>query len=224
MTDHTGKNAEATHHHDDHVHGSHHGHSHGLVDRSIIRSREGVKATSLAFLVLMLTGIFELVIYGYGNSVSLLADLIHNMGDALTAIPLAIAFILRSKKGEKWAGYFVVLLIFVSACVVLWQVIERFINPSTPTHLWAILVAGVVGFLGNELAAVIRWRAGKRLNSPALIADGNHARTDGLVSLGVVVSTIFVAVGLPVADPVIGLIITIMILRITWQSWQTIKA
>lgn len=223
-------NDEHTHDHKEHEHAPHaghthgHGHSHGLVDASIIRSREGVKATSLAFLVLILTGLFQLVIYGIGNSVTLLADLIHNMGDALTAIPMAIAFLLRSKRGEKWAGYFVVFLIFVSACLVLFQVIERFINPQTPSHLWATLIAGVVGVLGNELAAVIRWRAGKRLNSPALIADGNHARTDGLVSLGVIISTIFIAIGFPIMDPIVGLVIAVMIIRVTWQSWKTIRA
>ena len=222
MAGNTAKNAEAAHHHDDHAHGSHHGHSHGLVDRSIIRSREGVKATSLAFLVLMLTGIFQLVIFGYGNSLSLLADLIHNMSDALTAIPLAIAFILRSKKGEKWAGYFVVFLIFVSACVVLWQVIERFINPSTPTHLWAILIAGVVGFLGNEAVAVFRIKVGREIGSAALIADGYHARTDGLTSLAVLFGAIGVWLGFPLADPIVGLVITAMILRIVWDSAKSV--
>lgn len=212
-----------TAHHHDHTNDHGHGHSHGLVDPSIVRSRQGVKAVSFSFLVLILTSLFQLFIYGYGNSVALLADLIHNGGDALTAIPLGLAFFFRSKKGEQLAGYFVVLLIFISSCVALYQVIERFINPQTPSHLGAVLIAGIVGVIGNELAAVIRWRAGKKLDSPALIADGNHARTDGLVSLGVVISTIFVALGFPIADPIVGLLITVLILRITWQSWFTIK-
>lgn len=216
-----------SHSHDDHHHHSHgskHGHSHGLVDPSIVRSKEGVRAVSLSFLVLMLTAVFQLFVFSFGNSVALLSDLIHNSGDALTAIPLGLAFFFRSKKGEHWAGYFVVFLIFVSASVTLYEVIQRFVHPQTLTHLWAILVAGVVGFLGNELAAIIRTRAGKRLDSPALIADGNHAHIDGLVSLGVVVSTIFVALGFQQADPLVGLFITLLILRITWQSWQTIRA
>lgn len=212
---------EHHHHHND----SHeHGHSHGLVDASIVRSKAGVKAVSLSFLVLFITAAIQAAVYLSGHSVALLADLIHNLGDALTAIPLGLAFFLRSKKGEFWAGYFVVVLIFISAVVALFEVIDRFLHPQTPTHLLAVFVAGLIGFAGNEIAAIIRYRAGKRLNSPALIADGNHARVDGLVSLGVVVGTIGVALGFPMADPLIGLAITLLILRITWQSWQTIRS
>ena len=130
---------------------------------------------------------------------------------------------MRSKKGEKYAGYFVVLLIFISACVALYEVANRFLHPQTPTHLWAIFFAGLIGFAGNEIAALIRYRAGKKLDSPALIADGNHARIDGLVSLGVVVGVIGVALGFPLADPLVVLLITLLILRITWQSWLTIR-
>ncbi len=127
-------------------------------------------------------------------------------------------------RGEKAAGYFVVATIFVSACVALWQTIERLIGPEPLSHLGALAVAGAIGFIGNEIAALIRLRAGKRLNSPALIADGYHARTDGLVSLGVIGSAIIVALGFQLGDPLIGLAITLVILRITWQSWQTIRA
>lgn len=201
-----------------------HGHSHGLVDESIVRSKAGVKAVSISFAVLMITAVLQLFAYGRGNSVALLSDLIHNAGDALTAIPLGIAFFLSNKKAERWSGYFVVFLILVSALIALYTVIYRFINPFTPTSLWTIFVAGLIGFAGNELAAVIRTRAGKKLNSPALIADGKHAHTDGLVSLGVIVSVIFIALGFPIMDPIVGLIVTLMILRITWQSWQTIRA
>ena len=214
----------AEHSHAHHEHGEGHGHSHGLVDPSIVRSQAGVKAVSLSFLVLFVTAALQAIVYFSSHSVALLADLIHNMGDALTAIPLGLAFFLRSKKGERWAGYFVVALIFISACVALYEVINRFIHPQTPTHLLAIFAAGVIGFLGNEIAAVIRYRAGKKLDSPALIADGNHARADGIVSLGVVIGTIGIALGFPLADPLVGLVITLMILRITWQSWQTIKS
>ena len=122
------------------------------------------------------------------------------------------------------AGYFVVATIFVSACVALWQTIERLIDPQPLSHLGALAAAGAVGFIGNEIAALIRLRAGKRLNSPALVADGYHARTDGLVSLGVVGSAIIVALGFELGDPLIGLAITLTIVRITWQSWQTIRA
>ena len=201
-----------------------HGHSHGLVDPSIIRSREGVKAVSISLVVLLATTVIQVGVFLATNSVALLADLIHNFGDAMTALPLGIAFFLRSARGEKLAGYFVVATIFVSACVALWQTIERLIDPQPLSHLIALAAAGVVGFVGNEIAAQIRLRAGRSLDSPALVADGYHARTDGFVSLGVVGSAIIVALGLNIGDPLIGLAITLVILRITVQSWRTIRA
>lgn len=201
-----------------------HGHSHGLVDPSIVRSREGVKAVSISLVVLLATTLIQIGVFLSTNSVALLADLIHNFGDALTALPLGIAFFLRSARGERWAGYFVVAAIFVSACVALWQTIGRLLEPQPLSHLGALAAAGAIGFIGNEIAALIRLRAGKRLDSPALIADGYHARTDGLVSLGVVGSAIIVALGFELGDPLIGLAITLVILRITWQSWRTVRA
>ncbi len=216
------------HANDDHAHGhghghGGHGHSHGLVARSIISSRDGLRAVSWSLLVLLLTSGAQAVVFVLTGSVALLADLIHNAGDALTAVPLGVAFLLRSFKAEKRAGYFVVATIFVSACVALWQSIERLINPQHIDHLWPLAAAGIIGFVGNEIAAQIRTRAGKRLDSPALLADGAHARTDGLVSLSVVASAIVVALGLQVGDPLIGLIITLVILRITWQSFITVQ-
>ena len=222
------------HAHDDHEHAhgdSHdghgdggHGHTHGLVDRSIVRSREGVKAVALSLLVLGLAAVGQLLVFLLTHSVALLADLIHNFGDALTAIPLAIAFYLRSFRGEKIAGLFVVLAIFVSACVALYETIQRFIHPQQLTHLWVLAAAGVIGFVGNEIAARVRLRAGRRLASPALVADGNHARIDGFVSLGVIASAIVVALGFDRGDPIIGLVITVVILKITWDSWNTVRA
>jgi cation diffusion facilitator family transporter len=211
------------HSHHDHHHEAGHGHSHGMVDPSIVRSREGVKAVSISFSVMLVTSLIQVWLFTSSHSIALLADTIHNAGDALTAIPLGLAFFFQSKRGERWSGYFIVFLIFASACVTIYQVVNRFIHPHTPTHLLAILMAGIVGVIGNEVAAVIRWRAGKRLDSPALIADGNHARTDGIVSSGVIISTILIAAGLPVADPLIGLVISGLILRSSWQSWTTIK-
>jgi hypothetical protein len=152
-----------------------------------------------------------------------LADLIHNFGDALTAIPLGIAFLLRSSVAEKRAGYFVVATIFVSACVAGVEAIDRLIHPRTLDCLWILAAAGAIGFIGNEIAAHARLRAGRALNSPALIADGNHARVNGFVSLSVVAGAIFVAIGFKLGDPLIGLAITLVILRITGQSIQTIK-
>jgi divalent metal cation (Fe/Co/Zn/Cd) transporter len=211
------------HRHENHDHADGHGHSHGLVDRSIVRSHEGVKAVSISFLVLGVAAGAQAAIFALSGSVALLADLIHNFGDALTAIPLGIAFFLRSYRGEKLAGLAVVLAIFISACVSLYETIQRLVHPQQLSHLWALAAAGVIGFVGNEIAARIRLRAGRRLSSPALIADGNHARVDGFVSLGVIASAILVALGAPRADPIVGLIITLVILRITWQSWRTVS-
>jgi cation diffusion facilitator family transporter len=201
-----------------------HGHSHGLVDPSIIRSREGVKAVSISLAVLGVAAGIQLAIFTLSGSVALLADLIHNFGDALTAVPLGIAFFLRSVRGEKFAGLAVVVAIFVSACVALYETILRFIHPQHLTHLWVLALAGVVGFFGNEVAAQVRLHAGQRLASAAMTADGNHARIDGFVSLGVVASAIVVALGAQIADPIIGLAITIIILKITWDSWNTVHA
>jgi cation diffusion facilitator family transporter len=212
------------HDHDhDHDHEGH-GHSHGLVDRSIVRSREGVRAVSISLGVLGATALVQTLIFATTGSVALLADLIHNFGDALTAIPLGIAFFLGSARGEKLAGLAVVGAIFISACVALYETIERLVHPQHLSHLWVLALAGVVGFIGNELAARVRLRAGRRLDSPALVADGNHARVDGFVSLGVIASAAVVALGLPIGDPLIGLAITLVILKITWDSWRTVSA
>jgi len=213
-------------HHDYGEHGhrhEEHGHSHGLVDRSILRSHEGLKAVAWSLAILGTAALAQLLIFLLTNSVALLADLIHNFGDALTAIPLAIAFYLRSFRAEKIAGLFVVLAIFVSACVALYETIMRFIHPQHLTHLWVLAAAGVIGFVGNEIAAQVRLRAGNTLTSPALIADGNHARVDGFVSLGVIASAFVVALGFPRGDPLIGLVITLVILKITWDSWRTVS-
>ena len=201
-----------------------HDHSHGLLDRSILRSRAGVRAVSLSLAVLTVTALIQGYLYARTLSVALLADLIHNFGDALTAIPLGLAFILRSARGERFGGLFVVFTIFVSACVAAVQAIERFINPRDLTHLWWLAAAGLIGFAGNEVAAQIRSRAGRRLDSPALIADGKHARVDGFVSLGVLFSAGAAALGFEMVDPVIGLAIAIVILKITWDSWLIVRA
>jgi cation diffusion facilitator family transporter len=206
-----------------HAHHHDHGHSHGLVHDSIKRSREGLRAVLVSLAVLGATALIQALIFALSGSVALLADLIHNAGDALTAVPLGIAFLLRSERAERGAGLFVVAAIFVSACVAGVEAISRLIDPSPPTHLWALAAAGAAGYLGNLAAAAVRTRAGGRLDSPALIADGNHARADAYVSLAVVASAAVVAIGVPVADPLIGLAITLAILRITWQSWKTVR-
>jgi cation diffusion facilitator family transporter len=216
-----------TAHDHDHQNGNHHdehGHSHGFVHASIKRSKAGLRAVSLSLVVLLITTLVQVVVFVATSSVALLADLIHNFGDALTAVPLGTAFLLRSFKAEKRAGYFVVATIFTSACVVGVEAVNRLVNPQPIDHLLALALAGLIGFIGNELAAQIRLRAGRNLNSPALVADGNHARADGFVSLAVVASAIVVALGLNVGDPIIGMAITLVILRITWQSFQTVRS
>jgi cation diffusion facilitator family transporter len=207
-------------------HGRHHpfGHSHGFVDDSIRRSGDGLRAVIRSLGVLGATAALQTAAFVASGSVALLADVIHNFGDALTAVPLGIAFILHSTKAERRAGFVVVAAIGLSACVAGVEAGRRLLHPITPDHLVVLAIAGALGFVGNSLAARIRTRAGHRLESPALIADGNHARADAYVSLSVVASAAVVAIGIPVADAVIGLAITGVILRITWQSWRTVRA
>ena len=200
-----------------------HGHSHGLVDGAILRSHAGVRAVLVSLGVLGAAAVAQAFVFVLSGSVALLADLIHNAGDALTAFPIGAAFLLRSSRAERWAGYAVVFAIFVSACVALYETSLRLLNPQELEHLWALAGAGLIGFAGNEVAARVRMRAGRRLESAALVADGNHARVDALVSLGVVASAGVVALGLEIADPVIGLAITLVILKITWDSWRTVR-
>ena len=214
---------EPDHDHHDHHHRDGHGHSHGLIDDSIKRSRAGIRAVCLSLAVLGLTALAQTAVFVLGGSIALLADVIHNYGDALTAVPLGVAFAVRSDVAERRAGLAVVAAIFISACVAGVEAVRRLIHPSAPTHLVALAIAGVVGYSGNYLAARIRLAAGRRLRSPALVADGHHARADAYVSLAVVASAVVVALGAPIADPLIGLLITFVILRITWQSWHTVR-
>ena len=174
-------------------------------------------------MLLALTAVAQAAIYIATSSIALLADLIHNAGDALTAVPLAAAFLLRSDRAERGAGLAVVLTILASAITAGVFAILRIIHPLAPQHLLALALAGVIGVIGNAIAARVRLGGGRRLKSDALIADGNHARSDAIVSAGVVASAIAVALGAPIADPIIGLLITILILQITWESWQTVR-
>jgi len=206
-----------------HAHPHPHEHSHGLVDDSIKRSRAGLRAVLVSLAALGATALAQAAIFAASGSIALLADLIHNAGDALTAVPLGAAFLLRSPRAERLAGLAVVAAIFISAVVAGAEAIDRLLHPQAPTQLVALAAAGGIGFLGNLLAARVRTRAGHRLDSPALIADGDHARADAYVSLGVVASAAVVALGLDIADPLIGLAITVVILRITLASWRTVR-
>jgi cation diffusion facilitator family transporter len=204
-------------------HAHDHGHSHGLIHHSIKRSRAGLRAVGLSLAILGLTALAQVAIFLATGSIALLADLIHNFGDAATAIPLGIAFLMRSERAERIAGYFVVFAIFVSAAVAAYEAALRLIDPRDVDHLGALAAAGLIGFAGNWLAAIVRTNAGRTLDSAALIADGNHAKADAYVSLAVVSSAAAVALGLDLADPLIGLGISVLIMRITWQSWRTVR-
>ena len=212
-----------------HVHGDadgrqgEHGHSHGLIDPSIRRSRDGVRVVLVSLALLGVTAAIQGGIYVATGSIALLADLIHNFGDALTAVPLGAAFLLRSARAERGAGLAVVLTILASAITAGVFAILRIIHPLAPTHLLALGLAGAVGIVGNAAAARVRLEGGRRLDSPALLADGQHARSDAIVSAGVVLSAVAVALGAPIVDPIVGLAITLMILRITWESWNTVR-
>ncbi len=208
-----------------HAHGEAHadGHSHGLIDPSIKRSREGVRAVALALAILGCTAALQALVFALTGSLALLADLIHNGGDALTAVPLGIAFALRSERAERYAGLAVVAAILVSACIAAYAAIARLIHPSTPDHLAVLGLAGAIGFAGNRVAGIVRTRTGRQLHSHALIADGEHARVDAYVSLAVIVSALAIAAGAPILDPIIGLAMSAVILRITLHSWRTVR-
>ena len=200
-----------------------HTHGLGLVDDAISRSRAGVRAVFVALLILALTAAAQAVVFVATGSVALLADLIHNAGDAATAIPLAIAFALGSAGAERLAGLAVVAAIFLSACVAGYEAAARLIDPRPVTDLGALALAGAIGFAGNWSAAAVRRRAGRRLRSAALVADGEHARADAYLSLAVVGSAAALALGVEAADPLIGLAITAVILRISWRSLRIVR-
>jgi cation diffusion facilitator family transporter len=221
----------AAHHHSPSALG--HDHSHGGVDPAILRSRQAMRTLWLSLAVLGVTAAFQLVIVVLSGSVALLADTVHNVGDALTAVPLGIAFVLLRRpptkrlsygwgRAEDFAGLTVVVIILFSAGYAAYESVARLIEPSAPSHLLATAVAGAVGFVGNEWVAVYRIRSGKRVGSAALVADGYHARVDGFTSLAVVLGVAGVAAGFELADPIVGLAISLVILRIVWQSLRTI--
>ncbi|MBM4196359.1 MAG: cation transporter [Gammaproteobacteria bacterium] len=210
-----------------------HGHTHGVVDPSIATTERGIWAIKWSFIGLAITAIIQMIVVWLSGSVALLADTIHNVGDASTAIPLYIAFWFARRKPngrftygygrvEDLAGVVVVALILFSAVVAGWQAIDRLINPQDISWLGAVAVAGIVGFVGNEIVAVFRIRVGREIQSAALIADGYHARVDGLTSLAVVLGALGVWLGFPLADPIVGLIITALIFGIVWQSARAV--
>ena len=187
------------------------------------RAREGLAAVGAALLILGVTTGAQVVVFVITGSAALLADVTHNFGDALTAVPVGAAFMLRSARAERVAGYMVVFAIAVSGVVAGAVAVDKLVNREVPDHLLALGLAGALGVVGNAIAAGVRSRAGRKLGSPALIADGYHAKVDALVSAGVLVAAILVAVGWTVADPLIALVITAMIGHITWEAWKVVQ-
>src|SRR5215203_310048 len=235
----SGRIAPVSHaHNEEHPHDHHHGHgghghTHGAVDPTIVTSERGIWAIKWSFVGLMATALLQLVVVLMSGSVALLSDTIHNFGDAATAIPLWIAFALTRLgasrrftfgygRVEDLAGVVIVLIILFSAVVAGYQAVERLINPQPVGFLWAVAAASLVGFMGNEAVAVFRIRVGREIGSAALVADGYHARTDGWTSLAVLLGAVGVWLGYPLADPIVGLLITAAILGIVWQSGKAI--
>ncbi len=226
------KHHEHEHHMHKHSHGEH-SHTHGVIDPSITASAKGIWAVKWSFVGLMVTATFQIIVVYFSGSIALLADTIHNFGDASTAIPLWVAFRLAQRKPTKRFGYglvrvedmagiLIVLIILFSAIVAAYSSINRIIHPAPITNLIAVMVASIIGFAGNEAVAFFRIKTGKEINSAALVADGYHAKTDGYTSLAVFVGAIGVWLGFPLADPIIGLLISVAIFRIVWQSSKAV--
>ncbi len=203
------------------------------MDPVIATTERGIWAVKWSFVILGVTAALQLGIVALSGSVALLADTIHNVGDAATAVPLWIAFLFARRRAsarftygfgrvEDLAGVIVVLIIVCSAIVAGYEAINRLLHPQPIAFLGWVAAAGIVGFVGNEWVAVFRIRVGRDIDSVALIADGYHARTDGLTSLAVVLGALGVWLGFPAADPLIGLVITAMIFGIVWQSTQAV--
>src|SRR5215210_2709873 len=220
---------DAAHHHEHEAHG----HTHGAVDPSITTSERGIWAVKWSFIGLFATALVQIIVVFLSGSVGLLSDTIHNFGDAATAVPLWIAFALTRLgtsrrfpfgygRFEDLAGVIVVFIILFSAVVAGYEAIDRLLNPQPVGYLWAVAAASIIGFIGNEAVAIFRIRVGKEIGSAALIADGYHARTDGWTSLAVLFGAIGVWFGYPIADPIVGLLITAAILLIVWQSGKAV--
>ncbi|WP_299486046.1 cation diffusion facilitator family transporter [Acaryochloris sp. IP29b_bin.137] len=208
-------------------------HSHGVIDPSVASSERGLWAVKWSTAGLLITVLLQLGAVYLSGSVALLADLLHNVGDIISALPLGIAFWLgrlspnrRFQYGygrvEDVAGVMIVLIIAASAVATGYESIQRFIHPQVLEHLGAVAIAAGIGFIGNEAVALFRIRVGNEIGSAALVADGYHARVDGLVSLAVVLSALGLWLGYPWADPVVGLGITFALLHIVWEPGQTV--
>src|SRR5262247_3798472 len=210
-----------------------HSHTHGTVDPTIVTTQRGLWAITWCLIGLGVTALIQGVIVWLSGSVGLLADTIHNVGDAATALPLWIAFVLARRppsprftyglgRAEDLAGVLIVGLILCSAIVAGYQSLSWLLNPQPIAYLGAVMAAAIIGFLGNEAVALLRLKVGKEIGSAALIADGYHARADGWTSLAVLVGTLGVWLGYPIVDPIVGCVITLAIGRIVWESGAAI--
>ena len=229
MSDPPGHDARHDASHADH----HHDHTHGTLDRVLLTSQRGISALKWSLWGLLGTAFFQLAVVLISHSVALLADTIHNFGDAAIAVPLWIAFVFARRmpnnrftygygRVEDLAGIAIVIAILISGIVVGYQSLSRMFMPSPVEHLWAVVIAAVVGFFGNEAVAIYRIKVGKEIGSAALVAEGQHARTDGLGSLAVLAGALGVSLGFPWADPFIGLLITVIIFHIAWGSGKSL--
>jgi cation diffusion facilitator family transporter len=216
-----------------HDHHGEHNHTHGTIDPTLLTTERGIWAVKWSLIGLGATAVLQAVIVFFSGSVALLADTIHNVADAGTAIPLWIAFALAKRQPsrrftygygriEDVAGVMIVLTILFSAVLAGYESVNRLLHPQPVEHLWAVAIASIIGFAGNEMVAVFRMRVGKQINSAALVADGYHARADGLTSLGVLFSAVGLWLGYPLADAIIGLLITASILPIVWESGKAV--
>jgi cation diffusion facilitator family transporter len=200
-----------------------HRHEHfGTVDSALLATAQGVRATWISLMVLTATAVAQTVVVILTGSVALLADTIHNFTDALAAVPLLIAFRLGRRpanhrytygyhRAEDVAGLAIVAMIGASALFAAIRAIDALRHPASIDHVWVVLIAGVIGFVGNEAVAIYRMRVGRAIGSAALVADGAHSRADGLTSLGVVLGAVGVMAGFPRADAIVGLLITLAI-------------
>ena len=240
------------HHHHDHDHHHHYregrlgwlrdklgilGHQHDhrelAADKAFRENQEGIRTIWIALAILLITALLQMVIVYFSGSISLFADTAHNIGDGLNSIPLLIAFYLARRiptrrynygfgRAEDVAGILIVLSIAVSAVIVFSQAFQRLLNPQPLTNLGWVAVAALIGFFGNEIVAILQIRVGRKIGSAAMVADGLHARTDGLTSLAVLLAAVGTWFGYPILDPIIGILIGIAILMITWDAMKTI--
>lgn len=208
---------------------AHQRHVHGAVEPALLASERGLRAVKWSLAALLLTALLQAVVVALTGSVALLADTIHNVADAATALPLWLAFALSRRRPTKrfpygygrvedLAGLAIIVLILVSAVAVAYESLHRLADPQPPAHLWAVMLGSLVGFVGNEAVALWRIKIGREIGSAALVVDGYHARVDALTSLGVLVGAIGVWLGAPVADAIVGLLITLAILRLLWEA------